>query len=85
MPYQSLDDPDMNIDALLDQWPEMIPVFMRHRMLCVGCMVNPFHTLIDACAEYDLDEDAFRRELALAVATTAGRRRSSPADADRKP
>jgi AGCS family alanine or glycine:cation symporter len=28
---------------------------MRHKMLCVGCLVNPFHTVIDACAEYGLD------------------------------
>ena len=48
-------------------WPETIPVFLRHKMLCVGCMVNPFHTVIDACLEYGLNVDDFFDELAEAL------------------
>lgn len=58
-----LDDPNMTLDALMTLWPETIAVFLRHKMLCVGCMVNPFHTVFDACTAYDLDEWAFRNEL----------------------
>lgn len=62
-----LDNPDLDLGTLMARWPETVRVFMRHRMLCVGCMVNPFHTVIDACLEYDLDETLFRLELHQAI------------------
>ena len=61
------DDPDLPLADLMTRWPQTVPVFVRHRMLCVGCLVSPFHTVIDACAEYHLDEEAFMKELMLAV------------------
>ncbi|MFX0542232.1 DUF1858 domain-containing protein [Roseovarius sp. S4756] len=62
-----LDDPDLCLRDLMEAWPQTIPVFIRHRMLCVGCMISPFHTLQDACAEYGLDEAEFLTELQSAV------------------
>lgn len=63
----NLDDPDLPLDTLMTQWPATIAVFLRHQMLCVGCMVNPFHTVIDGCLEYGLDEEVFRAELRQAA------------------
>lgn len=63
-----LENPDISVDVVMTQWPATITVFLRHRMLCVGCLVNPFHTLIDACREYNLDEVDFRAELYAAIA-----------------
>ncbi|SLN21982.1 hypothetical protein PSA7680_00850 [Pseudoruegeria aquimaris] len=62
-----LHDPDLPLGELMDSFPATIPVFLKHRMLCVGCMVSPFHTVIDACAEYGLEEESFRAELTEAV------------------
>jgi hybrid cluster-associated redox disulfide protein len=70
MKGKRLDDPDLSLGELMTTWPETIPVFLRHKMLCVGCLVNPFHTVIDACAEYELDRDDFYRELHAALAPT---------------
>jgi hybrid cluster-associated redox disulfide protein len=50
MKRDSIDDPDLPLEALITQWPDTIAVFVRHKMLCVGCLVNPFHTVTDACA-----------------------------------
>ncbi len=61
------DDPDLPLSELMTHWPQTIPVFLRHKMLCVGCMVCPFHTIVDACAEYHLDYDAFMAELTQAI------------------
>lgn len=62
-----LDDPDLPLADLMSIWPDTIPVFVRHRMLCVGCLVSPFHTIADACAEYHLDEEVFIEELMRAA------------------
>jgi hybrid cluster-associated redox disulfide protein len=67
MRHQSIEDPDLPLDTLMSLWPQTLAVFLRHRMFCVGCLVNPFHTVIEACQEYDLDEVAFRAELQAAV------------------
>ena len=56
-------DPYMPLSDLLTKWPETIPVFVRHRMLCVGCHISPFHSVSDACTEYGLDEELFFEEL----------------------
>jgi len=62
-----LDNPDMPLRQLFDLWPDTAGVFLGHRMVCFGCPIAPFHTVIDACAEYQLDEAAFRAELRAAV------------------
>jgi hybrid cluster-associated redox disulfide protein len=67
MRQKDLDDPDLTLDTIMSVWPQTVSVFMRHKMLCVGCMANPFHTVIDACVIYHLDERRFRLELHQAV------------------
>lgn len=61
-----IDDPDMPLHLLFHDWPETAAVFLSHQMLCFGCPIAPFHTVIDACAEYRLDEITFRAELRAA-------------------
>ncbi len=68
-----IDDPDLPLSALFDGWPVAAEVFLSHRMLCFGCPIAPFHTVIDACLEYALEESGFRDELRVAV--TAGQTR----------
>jgi len=63
-----MDDPDLPLAVLFCRWPAAASVFLKHRMVCLGCPITPFHTVIDACAEYRLDEALFRAELRAAVA-----------------
>lgn len=67
MGHSRLEDPDLPLLGLFGQWPETAQVFLLHRMACFGCPIAPFHTVVDACAEYRLDEAAFRAELRAAV------------------
>jgi hybrid cluster-associated redox disulfide protein len=62
-----LDDPDLPLRVHFDHRPQTVAVFLARHMLCVGCPITPFHTVIDACAEYGLDETAFRADLRIAV------------------
>lgn len=68
---RDIDNPDMPLQVMLDRWPTTASVFLEHRMLCVGCPIAPFHTVIDACLEYELDELRFRRELRAAISKPA--------------
>ena len=67
MPQKTFDDPDLTLKELMDRWPQTIEVFMRHHMICVGCLINPFHAVIDACDEYHMDYDTFIEELRIAI------------------
>lgn len=62
-----IDDLDLPLSEMMTHWPQTIAVFTRHKMLCVGCLVSPFHTIIDACAEYNLNVDDFLSELKAAL------------------
>lgn len=64
-----IDNADMPLQVLVKIWPGAVSVFLSHRMLCFGCPIAPFHTVVDACHEYGLDETGFRRELRAAIST----------------
>ena len=67
----SIDAPDLALSALMETWPEAINVFLRHRMLCVGCVIARFHTVSDACREHGVDEAEFRAALGAAIRVRA--------------
>lgn len=52
----------MSITDILDRWPEVIPVFLNHKMACVGCSLADFMTLEDALDIYLLDKEQFIEE-----------------------
>lgn len=57
---------------VLDRWPQTIPVFMRHRMACVGCTMAPFETLAEATTIYGMPTDRFVNELREAIQPLEG-------------
>ncbi|MCD4718351.1 MAG: DUF1858 domain-containing protein [Desulfobacula sp.] len=46
------------IKELLDQYPQLLKVFMDLGLLCPGCPAEAFHTLEDTAKEYGYDLDA---------------------------
>ncbi len=67
MTNKDINNPDMPLQLLFNKWPDIAAVFLSHRMLCFGCPIAPFHTIMDACLEYSLDETQFRLELNAAL------------------
>lgn len=61
--------PDLNTSVadFLEQWPQAIPVFLRHHMACVGCSMSAFETLGGAAKIYNLQADDFLSELAQSI------------------
>lgn len=60
-------DPEMTVDEIMRRWPATIRVFIRNRMLCIGCPIGVFHTVKDACDAHRIDEDNFSGELLAAM------------------
>lgn len=58
---------DLSVQQILDRFPETIPVFMRHRMACVGCDINAYETVAEAIAIYQLDHQQFLDKLTQAI------------------
>jgi hybrid cluster-associated redox disulfide protein len=57
----------LTVDEILACWPQTIPVFIHHRMACVGCAMAPFETLAEVATIYKLDPDGFLRELEQSI------------------
>lgn len=56
-------DLNMTVFDLLNIFPQVIPVFIRHRMSCVGCSMSSFETLQDAAKIYGISPEGFLCEL----------------------
>ncbi len=46
---------ELTVDAIMQNWPVTIPVFIHAGMHCVGCPVGGLHTLEDAALAHRLD------------------------------
>lgn len=56
-------NPNSIVANLLDDCPQVIPVFIKYRMSCVGCSMAGFETLADAVRIYGIEWDGFLRDL----------------------
>jgi hybrid cluster-associated redox disulfide protein len=56
-------DPNITVEEFLRLHPDAVPVFIRHRMICVGCWMSRFDTLEDVAWNYNLDMQNFLNEL----------------------
>jgi hybrid cluster-associated redox disulfide protein len=54
---------DWTIEQVLSDLPAVIPVFLTHRLACVGCYMTPFCTLEDAITTYSLPREQFLADL----------------------
>lgn len=60
--------PDMNIRAIVEAWPETVPVLSRYGVGCVGCAVNRFENLAQGAKTHGLDVDKIVVDLNAAIA-----------------
>ncbi len=63
---------DMTVAEVLSRWPQTIPVFLQHRLNCVGCAMAPFENLADVAEAYGLDVISLIQELSGAASTALG-------------
>jgi hybrid cluster-associated redox disulfide protein len=54
---------DMNIREVLEKHPEVVPVFQKYNMGCVGCIAASFEKIKDITAVHGIDVKTFVKDL----------------------
>jgi hybrid cluster-associated redox disulfide protein len=54
---------EWSVEKTLREQPDASHVFIKHRMQCVGCLMQKFCTLKDAARIYEMDSSEFLQEL----------------------
>jgi hybrid cluster-associated redox disulfide protein len=62
-------DSKMTVSDLLKIHPSVMNVFIKRKMLCVGCPAESFHTLEDVARIYGIALETFLRELQVAISS----------------
>lgn len=60
-------DSKMTVSDLLKIHPSVMNVFIKRKMLCVGCPTETFHTLEDVACIYGIALEQLLRELQGAI------------------
>ena len=54
---------DMNIKEIIQKHPEVIPVFQKYDMGCIGCIAASFEKISDIAAVHGINVKKFVKEL----------------------
>ena len=58
---------DMNIREVIEKHPEIVPVFAKYNMGCVGCIAASFEKISDIAGAHGVDFKKFVEDLNAAV------------------
>ena len=54
---------DMNIKEVIENHPEVVPVFQKYNMGCIGCIAASFEKIKDIAGVHGIDTKKFIEEL----------------------
>ena len=54
---------DMNIKEVLEKYPEVVAIFQKYNMGCIGCIAASFEKISDITAVHGIDSKKFVEEL----------------------
>jgi hybrid cluster-associated redox disulfide protein len=54
---------DMNIKEVIEKHPEVVPVFVKYNMGCIGCIAASFEKIKEIAAVHGIDVKKFVEEL----------------------
>ena len=64
---------DMPVGQVVEKYPETVPVFLQHGLMCLGCAVARFENIEQGATAHGINVDALIKDLNAMV--------SKPADA----
>jgi len=53
----------MNVNEIVDEYPQTIKVFFRHGMQCTGCYICGFHSIAESAGQYGVELEALLNDL----------------------
>lgn len=59
---------DMPIAEVVQKYPQTVPVFLAHGLMCFGCAVARFENVEQGALAHGIDVDALMKDLNAAVA-----------------
>ena len=54
---------NMNIREVIEKHPEVVPVFQKYNMGCIGCIASSFEKISDIASVHGVDVKKFVEEL----------------------
>ena len=54
---------DMNIKEVIEKYPQVVPVFAKYNMGCIGCIAASFEKLSDIAVVHGVDVKTFVKDL----------------------
>jgi hybrid cluster-associated redox disulfide protein len=57
----------MAIGEIVQKWPQTVPVFLKHGLMCFGCAVARFENLEQGAVAHGIDVDALLKDLNAVV------------------
>ena len=58
---------EMSIGQIVEQYPETVPVFLKHGLMCFGCAVARFENVEQGARAHGVDADALVKDLNEAI------------------
>ncbi len=58
---------DMPIADVVNKYPQTVPVFLAHGLMCFGCAVARFENVEQGAIAHGIDVDALMKDLNAAV------------------
>ena len=60
-------DANITVDELVRHHPQVIDIFLKRKMLCVGCPAETFHSLEDVADNYGISSKQLLKEILEAI------------------
>lgn len=54
---------DMNIREVIEKHPEILSIFQKYNMGCIGCIASSFEKISDIASVHNIDVKKFVKEL----------------------
>lgn len=69
---------EMTIAEVVQKYPQTVPVFLAHGLMCFGCAIARFESIEQGAMAHGIDVDALMKDLNAAVAEPAPEKAQKP-------
>ncbi len=69
---------EMTIAEVVQKYPQTVPVFLAHGLMCFGCAIARFENIEQGAMAHGIDVDALMKDLNAAVAEPAAEKAEKP-------